>query len=88
MNTTLTEFQSDFPRIQKFVDGGQSVFIKGDSKTYEFRVSQDPAHDPLAKWRKTKGALLGCMKGRIDTSNGPEPEEPAIPIEDWGELWQ
>jgi len=86
MNTTLADFQSDFPRIQKFVEGGQSVFIKGDNKTYEFRVSQDPAHDPLAEWRKTKGALLGCMKGTFDLSNEPEPEDLAIPIEDWGLL--
>jgi len=27
------------------------------------------------------------MKGTFDLSNEPEPEEPAIPIEDWGELW-
>jgi len=43
INTTLAEFQNNFPRIQKFVDGGQSVFIKGDNKTYEFRASQAPA---------------------------------------------
>jgi len=88
MQTTLAEFQNEFSRMQKFADGGMTVKVQGEDKTYEFRVSQDPADDPLYEWRHTKGALLGCMKGWGDSSKLPPPEEPAIPIEDWGELWQ
>jgi len=87
MNTTVAEFQNKFSQMRDLADAGQTVVIQTDNKTYEFRVSQDPAHDPLAEWRKTKGALLGCMKGRGDTSKLPPPEEPAIPVEEWGELW-
>jgi len=85
MNTTLAEFQSQFAQMRKLADVGQTVTIEADNKTYEFRANKP---DPLAEWRKTKGALLGCMKGRFDTSRLPPPEQPAIPLEEWGELWQ
>jgi len=85
MKTTVVEFQNQFSQMRKLADEGQTVTIEVEDKTYEFRANDS---DPLAKWRKTKGALLGCMKGRGDTSRLPPPEEPAIPIGEWGELWQ
>jgi len=74
--------------MQKLADAGHTVTIEAEKKTYEFHTSAKAADDPLAEWRKTKGALLGCMKGSFEFSDELVPEEPAIPIEDWGELWQ
>jgi len=84
MKTTVAEFQNQFARMRRLADEGQTVTVEVENKTYEFRANE---RDPLAEWRKTKGALLGCMKGRGDTSKLPPPEEPAIPLEEWGELW-
>jgi len=85
MKTTVAEFKNQLAQMRELADQGQTVTIEAGDRTYEFRANE---RDPLAEWRKTKGALLGCMKGTFDTSRLPPPEEPAIPLEEWGELWQ
>ncbi len=73
MKTTIRTFQREFPRMRKLAAAGKTVIIEAEGQTYEFSA-------------KTKSeGILGCMAGSVECDN-LDPNRPAIPLEEWGDL--